>query len=55
MGSRWDWPGMTKAKSTGPIDPSVAGIEREMQDEAIRAVPGYRIAVVVELWLDEID
>ena len=44
---------MTKAKSTGPIDPSVAGIEREMQDEAISAVPGYRIAVVVELWLDE--
>ncbi len=44
---------MTRAKSTWPIDPSVAGIEREMQDKVIRVVPGYRIALVGELWLDE--
>jgi hypothetical protein len=45
--------GLPKAKSTWPIDPSVAGIERETQDEAICAVPWYSIALVVELWLDE--
>lgn len=53
MGSRWDCPGMIRAKSTGPIDPRVAGIEREMKDMAIRSVPEHRIALVVELWLDE--